>query len=271
MSSQKPEVRRENFNLKSFFQTNYGLGRIPTVTPLDKKKVVIGAIVAVLGLILGIAVSVVLLIATVVGGIIIALPIVKNKQEVAYKSAWNAEWSRRNNTWPAEFDKFREKTIKDQNLKDRGMNYLGVDAENLIKDEKGESSAFSIRGNNFDGAWRRTNGVYRTEYVDITWLYLGVDQLYIYKVRLSLSDPSAKREDSMEFFYKDIVSVSVAQEGVDVKGSGADESESVKQVDVERFRLTVPGDKISFAYTPTDYTTGRINSMKQMIREKKNS
>ena len=99
-----------------------------------------------------------------------------------------------------------------------------------------------------------------------------MDQLYIYKVKLSLIAPSKKKEESLEFFYKDIVSVSVAQETIDIKGEAADGgAENDKQVESERFRLVVPGDKLNFAYIPNDYTTARINAMKSMIREKKNS
>ena len=264
------EIKHENFNYVKFFQTNYCLGFKPTIPALNKKNIVIGALIAIVGLILMVSVHVVVgLIGLAVAAIFIVPPILKKSKAKAYYDQWMAEFNSRSSTWCGEFDKAAQKVIADQKLEERGMNYLGIDPDNLIKDDKNGTSSFSIRGNNYEGGWRRTNGYYRTEYQEITWLYFGTDQLYIYRVKMSLIDPKNKKEESQEFFYKDIVSVSVAQESIDVKGKGTDDDGKTKQVDNERFRIVVPGDKLSFAYTPTDYSSTRINAMKSMIRDKK--
>lgn len=264
------EIKHENFNYVKFFQTNYGLGFKPTIPALNKKNIVIGALIAIVGLILMVSVHVVVgLIGLAVAAILIVPPILKKSKAKAYYDQWMAEFNRRSSTWCGEFDKAAQKVIDDQKLEERGMNYLGIEKKHLIEDENNGLSSFYIIGSNFEGGWRRTNGYYRTEYQEITWLYFGEQQLYIYRVKMSLIDPKNKKEESQEFFYKDIVSISIAQESVDVKGQGTDDDGKTKQVDNERFRIVVPGDKLSFAYTPTDYCSRRINAMKNTIREMK--
>lgn len=278
------EIKQENFTLDLFFTRNYGLGNRPAMPVLKKKGIVWGAILVVLGIILA-AVSMgkenmgavvgIGIIVLLFGALLIALPIVKRAVALAYRSKWDAEFTRRFNEWPTTFDNERKRIIEELHLEEKGRDYLGIDVDNLIKDEKGEASSFYISGNNFDGAWRKTtlNGVttYRTENQEITWLYFGTDQLYIYKATFSLRTPNAKREESQEFFYKDIVSVSVGQESVTPTGEDldAEDGETAKAVESEQFRLVVPGDKLYFAYMPTPYTSGRINAMKSMIRDKK--
>lgn len=265
------EIVMENFDFVKFFQPNYGLGNKPQMPKVDRKKIVWGVLIAVACIgFAAITNKFVIALGAVLGCCLCAWPIFSIIFAKQYIAKWETERSRRAYEWPKEFDERAKKIIAEQKLEERGMNYLGIDGENLIKDEKDGSSSFSIRGNNYDGGWRRTNDVYRTEYQEITWLYFGTDQLYLYKVKLSLIDPSSKREESQEFFYKDIVSVSVAQETVDLKSQGVGEDgEQPKQIDSEKFCLVVPGDKLSFAYTPTDYTVGRVNAMKAMIRDKK--
>lgn len=263
------EIKKENFDFYQFFQTNYGLGSKPGVPELKAKDIVWGVLVIIAGIVVTVVWNAIGLIASAIGAILIVGPILILMRAKGYQQKWMQELNRRASEWPQEFDKTAAQIIKDQKFEERGMSYLGIDPENLIKDEKSGASSFDIRGNNYDGGWRRINGFYRTEFQEITWLYFGTDQLYIYKVKLSLIDPKSKKEESLEFFYKDIVSVSVAQESVDVKGEGSDDDGKTKQVDSEKFRLVVPGDKLSFAYIPNDYTTGRINAMKSMIRDKK--
>lgn len=264
------EIKHENFNYVKFFQTNYGLGFKPTIPALNKKNIVIGALIAIVGLILMVSVHVVVgLIGLAVAAILIVPPILKKSKAKAYYDQWMAEFSRRSSTWCGEFDKAALKVIDDQKLKERGMSYLDIDEKKLIEDENNKASSFAVRGSNFDGGWRMTNGYYRTEYQEITWLYFGEEQLYIYRVKMSLIDPKNKKEESQEFFYKDIVSVSIAQESVDVKGKGTDDDGKTKQVDAERLRIVVPGDKLSFAYTPDESSSKHINAMKNRIREVK--
>lgn len=277
------EINKDNFTLDLFFTKNYGLGNRPAMPALKKKGIVWGAILAVIGIIFFVIaakadvdfLNFVGVLFVLLAALLIALPIVKRAVALAYRNKWDAEFTRRFNEWPIAFDNEKDRIIKELNLEEKGRDYLGIDVDNLIKDEKGESSSFYISGNNFDGAWRKTtlNGVttYRTENQEITWLYFGTDQLYIYKATFSLRTPNAKREESQEFFYKDIVSVSVGQESVTPTGENldAEDGETAKAVESEQFRLVVPGDKLYFAYMPTPYTSGRINAMKSMIRDKK--
>ncbi len=265
------EIKKENFSFSSFFQTNYGLGYKPTVPALNKKNIVFGVLAVIVGIVLSVVLktAIAAIICAVIGAILIVPPILKNTAAKAYLAKWNEEFQNRSNTWWGEFDKTAQKIIDDQKLKERGMEYLGIDADQLAKDENMSDTAFFITGNNWEGGWRRRGDDWRTEYREITWLYFGKDQLYIYRVKLSLMNPQSKKEESQEFFFKDIVSVSVAQESIDIKGTGSD-GDNTKQVDSERFRLVVPGDKLSFAYTPTQYVSKCINQMKSLIREKKN-
>lgn len=276
------EIKQENFTLDLFFTKNYGLGNRPAMPALKKKGIVWGAILAVIGIIFFVIaakadvdfLNFVGVLFVLLAALLIALPIVKRAVALAYRNKWDAEFTRRFNEWPIAFDNEKDRIIKELNLEEKGRDYLGIDVDNLIKDEKGESSSFYISGNNFTGYWRSYNvdgkTIYRTEKQTITWLYFGVDEIYIYKVEFSLRNPNSKSEDSNEFFYKDIVSVSVAQTSSDAKGTDPDaESDAAKTVENEEFRLVVPGEKLSYSYTPTPYASSRINAMKSMIRDKK--
>lgn len=268
----KEKITKEEFSFHGYFSSHYGLGPQPEMMPANVKVIVLGVILFIAGIVVTALVNAVGLVLSLIGIVAVVVPVLKKAANTNLRREWAEERARRETEWSIEFDKKKGEIIAEQKLEERGLQYLGIDKENLIKDDKDNVSSFYISGNNFDGGWRKIGTVYRTEYQEITWLYFGVDQLYIYKVKLSLIAPSKKKEESLEFFYKDIVSVSVAQETIDIKGEAADGgAENDKQVESERFRLVVPGDKLNFAYIPNDYTTARINAMKSMIREKKNS
>lgn len=273
------EIVQETFNFKQFFQRNYGLGDRPIVPKMSAKGIVWGVILAIVGIIfLAIGKLVFLTIAGIValliGALLIALPIIKHAKLTGYLKKWDEEFRRRSTQWPGEFDKKQKEIIEQQDLEKRGMELLGIDEDNLIKDEKNGTSSFYIHGNNFDGGWRKityTDGSvkYRTEKQEITWLYFGLKNLFVYKAVFSLMNPAVKSDDYKEVPYKKINSVSVSQKSVDITGSGAD-GEKESKVTNEMFRVNVPGEEMIFAYVPNEYTTGRINAMRSMIREMNN-
>lgn len=111
---------------------------------------------------------------------------------------------------------------------------------------------------------------------ELTWLFFGNDQVYIYKIRIDTCDNSIKSERTQEYFYKDVTAFATSSDSVTVKernikrGCGKETAEFVdRPVEVEKFRIVVPGEVLECAISPEDDNEPKIAAMKQKLREKK--
>ena len=85
-------------------------------------------------------------------------------------------------------------------------------------------------------------------------------------------DEDGKKESTEEYFYKDITNFSTSADTVETPFYDKKKNETfLKNVDSNRFALTVPGDKFYCSMEQNDYTERAIQGMKAMLREKKNS
>lgn len=267
-----------NFNIKSYFAANFGLGNKPTVSKSNFKlniKHVIALIIAVVLLFVKAIIGI--LAVALVGGIFIALPIIKEKNKINQEKKaledWQNNYNYRYNNWDAEYDKFCQKVIADLNARERGMKKIGLDEASLKESDREDAAyvaePFSITGKRYTGYYRwGKDGVSRTDDHEITWLYFSKEQLYIYTVQFKLTDLTRKTENTLEFFYSDIVSVSTGSKTVDT--NNAVDGGKISTVESEEFKLVVPGDKLSFAFTTTEFVSRSVQGMKNLIRIKKN-
>lgn len=102
-------------------------------------------------------------------------------------------------------------------------------------------------------------------------MFFSATQVYLYQNTFNM-DEDGKKESTEEYFYKDITNFSTSSDTVETpfydKETGKD---ILKNVDSNRFAITVPGDKFYCSLEQNEYTENAIRGMKSMLREKKNS
>lgn len=268
------------FNINSYFTAWYGLGKAPTVNKIKIGKIIIGVLLVFIMLLLTFVAHWIFLFgALLFGFLFIGLPILKVVKEKKAYNAWNDNYEYRRTNWYKEYDKFLEKTINDLNLKQRGLNKIGIDESQIddISEGKEEASgvrSFSVRGISLQGYYRQAvNNTYRTQYYEVTWIYFTKEQILTYNIKFDLLDLNRKTESTEEFFYDDIVSVSTSSESVDVKAEQrVDETKKTDSTVVrETFRIVVPGDKLTYSFTPTEEAVKSVKGLTGLIRSKKSA
>jgi hypothetical protein len=160
------------------------------------------------------------------------------------------------------------------NFKQKAMDKIGLDEsqvneippvffEGYLFDEKKGLAKFGK-----DRKWR--SSIYQ-----LSWLFFSNTQVYVYQYTFNL-DEDGKKESTEEYFYKDITNFSTSSETIEkpvaeeVGGCGGKKTQLIlKNIDEERFALTVPGAKFYCSMTPKDDTEGIIQAMKAKLREKK--
>ncbi len=258
------------FTMKDYFAKNYGLPAKPSAPDLTDFKMW-GCIMMLCLFWLWIP-------------IFIVIKIKNNKATAKYNEAlkaWEAALEFRSNNWWKEYDKIVDKTIASLNLKEDGMKKLNIADSHLtneiIDKETGNQIPlvpFYIYGQDFSqGCWRMdSRGTYRTSCLEFTQFFFTQKEIMIYIRKIDLLNPDAKKEIVQELFYSDITSVTISQDSVSTKkaehvGGGG---KNIDEVEVERFCIIVPGDKMAYGYTANDNTTKNINNMRSMIRIIKN-
>lgn len=254
------------FNVNDYFTENFGLGIKPSVPKMNVKMLVIGVIILIAGIALGIVVHMAIMLLSAIGVVLIIIPIIKNNAARKKANEWQKNFNERYQKWDGELDKFYNKTVSSMNVKQTAMTKIGIDEEDVK-----EVAPFSIHGQTYDGWYRfGADGNIRTDDREITWLFFSKDQVYLYTVSFSLTGKTRKIENTQEFFYSDIVSVSTGSVSKTLntkKSAGGSKEETIE---AEEFRLVVPGDKISFAFTSNNEISRSVQAMKNKIREKKN-
>ena len=127
-------------------------------------------------------------------------------------------------------------------------------------------------------AFHRGENIIVTPTKQLTWIFFGEEQLFVFQRAFDTVENSLKREKTLEYYYKDVTDFntesSSANEKVPVyiKGCGNTSVEyENKVVEREEFKIVVPGDEFSAALASTDDNGGKIAAMKQKLREKKQS
>ena len=265
----------QQFDVNLYFSKNYGMGNKPGVGNLNMKRILLGVLFIVIGIIAivllatrNLLIGLILMLVLVGVGLILMLPTILSKSKGKSKAdAWQAEFDHRCSTWDHEFDLYYQRTVEQMRLRQTAMSKIGISEEQLADVEP-----FFIYGSILSGAqdWFRTDasGVIRADHNEITWLFFSKDQVYLYNIKFRLTTPK-KTETTQEFFYTDIVSVTIGSESTSVDSRNCVDGLSSSAIEVEKFKLIVPGDKMSFAFTSNDGVSGSIQAMKNKIRDKK--
>ncbi|MDR0531353.1 MAG: hypothetical protein LBG83_04730 [Oscillospiraceae bacterium] len=172
----------------------------------------------------------------------------------------------------AEYDALVRSKADALNLQQKALDKLGLDISQVR-----EINPVCLEGwfHNGNKTYSRRGGdrVLRSSSYQITWLFFSSSQVYCYQYLINMDD-DGKREDSQEFFYRDIVNFSTKTKAVEYQqrvGGGCMKEPEVKHFtdDTDEFRLVVPGDQFTCAYTQSDAVTRSIRAMQQKLREKK--
>ena len=158
---------------------------------------------------------------------------------------------------------FRKKALNKIGLDESQVNEVApIHFEGYIFDD---IKAFARRGR--DGLWRSSK-------YQITWLFFSSTQVYVYYYTFNMDSADAK-EKAEEFFYKDIINCTTVSDTVEKRvpyqkgGCKGGVQYKSTTVEMNKFALTLPGDKFYCAMKQNDYTEKAIQGMKAKLREKK--
>lgn len=155
-----------------------------------------------------------------------------------------------------------------QDHRSKALSRIGLD-----EDELKEIEPICFHGYNFNRAYARkgTDGLWRSSSYQISWLFFSDNQVYFYQDTINF-DCDEKRTSTEEFFYKDVTSFSAVTETEEcVDGFNADGTEKHANVESNKFKIVVPGDKFFAAMQLTPENERAIQGMKNKLREKKNA
>ncbi len=146
----------------------------------------------------------------------------------------------------AEYDEMVLAVLRSNDYKKKALDKIGLDEDQVKEIEPVHFEGFQYDKQSL--AKQGDDGKYRSSKYQVSWLFFSSTQVYLYQNTFTSSD-------TVETPFYD-------------KETGKD---ILKNVDSNRFAITVPGDKFYCSLEQNDYTENAIRGMKSMLREKKNS
>lgn len=174
----------------------------------------------------------------------------------------------------AEYDEIVISKITSLNLKQRALDKLGIDEDQVKEVEPVHFENWLFGGKAY--AKLGKDNLWRSSAYQVTWIFFSAEQIYIYQYTINM-DEDGKKEQTEEYFYKDITNCSSTSESVEkndvlIKTNCNGEREYGRRIiETDIFKITVPGDKLLCSIKKTDYTESAIQGMKAKLREKKNA
>ncbi len=177
-----------------------------------------------------------------------------------------------------EFVKLIDAKLEALKLKDKALSKIGLDIEEVNEIAPVNFVDFVLE----DAYVKKTEfGDYVSNYIQSTWLFFSSTQVYLYTYTLWL-DRDKKKEDTLEYFYKDITAMSTSSKEsrtksvLSYKKGGCLGGKKVSLANTEiiettKFQLTVPGDKLWISMKGSEQNEACVQAMKQKLREKKNA
>lgn len=168
-----------------------------------------------------------------------------------------------------EYDQMVRAVLNSNDYKQKALNKIGLDEDQVKEIEPVHFEGFVYDKQSL--AKLCDDGKYRSSKYQVSWLFFSATQVYLYQNTFNM-DEDGKKEATEEYFYKDITNFSTSSDTVETPFYDKDKKEEVlKNVDSNRFAITVPGDKFYCSLEQNDYTERAIQGMKAMLREKKNA
>lgn len=173
---------------------------------------------------------------------------------------------------------YQEKVVarlKKLNTYKMALKRLGIDEEEVREIEPVSFEGYLINEKQDNLVARAGAGKWVSSDYQITWLFFGERELFIYQHSFSMISDS-KRENTMQYFYQDVTNFAAASETYqkwtqEPKGgcSGGVEWMQVS-AEADEFKVVVPGDTLQCSMTPTDNSDAAIRGMRNKLREMKN-
>lgn len=168
-----------------------------------------------------------------------------------------------------------------ESRKERALSRLGLDEEQVSEIPPVCFQGFTtlegdVKGIKNDWIRLTESGRVVTPTKELTWLFFGNDQVFVYEVRVDTCDNSLKSERTLEYFYKDVTAFASSSDSIRtkvpkiVKGCVPKKVFEDRTVEQESFRIVVPGESFECPLSPEDDNESKISAMKQKLREKKN-
>lgn len=176
-----------------------------------------------------------------------------------------------------EYDAMVMAKAKSMDFKQKALGKIGLDESQVnevapihfegyyFSEEKDKTQTFAKFGK--DRLWR--SSAYQ-----ITWIFFSSTQVYVYQYTFNM-DEDGKKEDTQEYFYKDITNFSTTSDTVEkpvpakTGCTGNVTKYELKNVDTTSFMLSAMGDKLKCAMKQTDENEKAVQGMKAKLREKK--
>ena len=161
-------------------------------------------------------------------------------------------------------------------LKQKALSKIGLD-----ESEVNEIPPVNFEDYLYDGAYVRQteSGVFVSNIFESTWVLFSATQVYVYRYRHYL-DRDKKKEQTEEYFYKDIVGLSTTSKeektksviSFKKKGCGGPQTNIANNESIEqtKFCIKVPGDSLYVSMQGTSENEEVVQAMKAKLREKKN-
>lgn len=167
----------------------------------------------------------------------------------------------------SEYDAMVQAVLYSNDYKKKALNKIGLDEDQVKEIEPVHFEGFVFDKQSL--AKQGDDGLFRSSKYQVSWLFFSATQLYLYQNTFNM-DEDGKKEATEEYFYKDVTNFSTSSDTVETPFYDKDKNETIlKNVDSNRFAITVPGDKFYCSLQQNDYTERAIQGMKAMLREKK--
>ncbi|HOZ95693.1 MAG TPA: hypothetical protein PLS07_09675 [Niabella sp.] len=160
----------------------------------------------------------------------------------------------------AEYDNLVANKAGQTDFKQKALNKIGVDESEVREIEPVNFQWYDFDNSTYDK--KGADNIWRSSAYEITWMFFSGSQIMVYQYLFHM-DKSEVKENTEEYFYKDVVSFSTRTGTVQSKTGNA-------QINTNVFRINLPGDNFETAIRSSDDSVERvIQGMKAKLREKK--
>lgn len=177
-----------------------------------------------------------------------------------------------------QYDQLVAAKIEKLNLRQKALDKIGLDESQVSEIQPVNFQGFDLsdevkKAPTYKIYTGKDNKLRSTQYESV-WLFFSDTQVYMYKYHFDMCSDN-KKENTEEYFYKDITNFSTQSETVEAyaykQGCSGQKEDKKFTRDYGRFGLIVPGDKFFCSTTNTPNVDESISAMKQKLREKKNA